>query len=331
MTVEIPGSEVLVHSATMEAILAVLAANEDDKQMEEDAFALLNVLTDSIGKIDRVFTGEPPILTVVRNAQIKFSHSMNAIPAISALVLLIMQSKKHRDKIQENVLNKTLKLFSEYPDNTKNSMYVLDLIVLIRHTPGLHSFTLDNIGIASVSRAMKYHKNSTAEHLLLTSKCCTALVALLEEDEDIENLYRNKGIELGLSALQRPSVDGESDSRDPQLVSESFAALTRIAHFPTGVRELLAANAVQTIVEELGRALKTPGPGTAKLCSNAVGVLGNIMENTQGQTALEEGDPKVKKDVAEVLDKVHDISITGAWDDEPLATRLSALIAQLSR
>jgi hypothetical protein len=330
MTIEIPGSEVLVHSCTTEAILAVLAANEEDMELEEDAFALLKVLTDSTEKVDRVFEGDPPILTIVRNAQNKFSHSMAAIPAISELVLLLMRSKKHRDKIQENVLNKTLKLFSEYPSNTKNSLFVLDLIVLIRQTPGLHSFTLDNIGIASVAKAMRCHKGSSVEHLLLTTKCCAALCHLLEEDEDIENLSRNKGIELAMSALRRRADEENSDSRDVQLLCEALGALQRISAFPSGVRELLAADALQTVVVELGRVYAKTEPCIPKLCKNAVGLIGNILKNKQGQLLVEQ-DGQTKKDLAEVLDKVHGGSINQAWDDEALATQLGELTTCLSR
>merc|ERR1711865_722484 len=96
---------------------------------------------------------------------------------VSAMLLTFLRNPKHRGKIDEMVLNTTLKLFNEFPEYTLHTLHVMQIITLIKQTDGLYSFTLDNIGIPAVARVLHCHSTKPLVCTTRVTACAGLLTA----------------------------------------------------------------------------------------------------------------------------------------------------------
>jgi len=251
--VQLPGSETLVHSNTISAVLSTVANKyhtaDGLARIEDLAAKLLGNLTDTDAKVDRLFEATPPVLKVVRDAQKRFMDCEKAMSSVGKLVLTLLRNPKHRGKIDEMALNTTLKLFNECPQYTQHTMHAMQIVKLIRGTDGLYSFTLDNIGIPAVSRILDVH--SDKPEVLL--EACDTLPCLIETSEDVESFSRSKGVKRCIDVMHA-TLSGTSESeRSSELRCKCVDVLLCIAAVPegVGVKELLILDAVNLIVEVL--------------------------------------------------------------------------------
>merc|ERR1711907_320130 len=251
--VHISGSETLVHSDTVRAVLETLAVEDhsDPVRVQQLAEELLVDLIDTDEKVYRTFESKPPVLKVLREAQRKSKTCESAMNVVSKMLLTFLQNPKHRGKIDEMALNTTLKLFNEFPEYTMHTLHVMQIITLIKQTDGLYSFTLDNIGIHAVTRALRFHNTKPT----IQYHACDSLCWLIDCAEDVESFTRVKGIASCLDVLRRDTEDSESNDTMSDDAGKStlrcrcvdvLLSLVRIEQ-NIGKTELLATNTISTV------------------------------------------------------------------------------------